>query len=65
MILLWELFFVVVAAEGNFTVQLVHVPGKHNVLADALSRNMMTRFFALVPQADPLPSDVPPHLARL
>ena len=63
MVLLRELFFV--AAQSNFTIQLVHVPGKHNTLADALSRNLMTKFFALAPQADPLPSVVPPSLARL
>ena len=63
MVLLRELFFV--AAQSNFTIQLVHVPGKHNVLADALSRDMMTNFFALAPQANPLPLVVPPHLARL
>ena len=34
-VLLRELFYV--AARNNFTIQLVHVPGKHNPLADALS----------------------------
>ncbi|KAL5515958.1 hypothetical protein EMCRGX_G001212 [Ephydatia muelleri] len=43
MVLLRELFYV--AARSNFTVQLVHVPGKHNSLADALSRDMLSRFF--------------------
>ena len=63
MVLLRELFFV--AAQSNFTIQLVHFQGKHNVLADALSGDLMTKFFVLAPQADPLPSVVPPHLARL
>ena len=62
-VLLRELFFV--AAQSNFTVQLVHVPGKHNVLADTLSHDLMTKFFALAPQVDPLPSVVPSHLVRL
>ena len=51
------LFFV--AAESNSTVQLMHVLGKHNVLANALSRDMMTKFFTLAPQGSltqqPLP----------
>ncbi|KAL5515879.1 hypothetical protein EMCRGX_G001122 [Ephydatia muelleri] len=54
MVLLRELFFV--AAQSNFTIQLVHVPGKYNVQADALSRDLMTKFFVLAPQANPLPS---------
>ena len=58
-----ELFYV--AARNNFTVQLVHVPGKHNSLADALSRDMLSRFFTLAPQADPLPTAVPAVLADL
>ena len=63
MILLRELFYV--AARNTFTVQLVHVPGKHNSLADALSRDMLSRFFTLAPQADPLPTAVPAVLADL
>ena len=58
--LLRELFWV--AARNNFTIRLVHVPGKRNAVADALSRNLMTRFFALPPQAEPQPSAIPPHL---
>ena len=36
-----------VAAESNFTVQLVHVPRQHSVPADALSSDIITKFFAL------------------
>ena len=57
--LLRELFWV--AAHNNFTIRLVHVPGKCNAVADALSRNLMTRFFALAPQADPQLSAIPSH----
>ena len=56
--LLRELFYV--AACNNFTVQLVHIPGKHNSLADALSRDMLSRFFTLAPQADPLLTAIMP-----
>ena len=31
----------------------MHVPGKRNAVANALSHNLMIRFFALAPQADP------------
>lgn len=61
MVLFRELFFI--AARGNFSIKMVHVPGACNVLADALSRDRMLTFFTLAPQADPLPSVVPPNLA--
>ena len=61
MVLFRELFFI--AAQGNFTIKMVHVPGAHNALADALSRDRMLTFFTLAPQADPLPSAMPPSLA--
>ena len=41
MSLLWELLYA--AACNNFTIQLLHVPSKHNPLADALSRNQLSR----------------------
>ena len=58
-----ELFYA--AACNNFTIQLVHVPGKHNPLADALSRNQLSQFFALAPQAEPVPTSIPTALASL
>ena len=61
--LLRELFFI--AACHNFSVKLVHIPGMHNPLADALSRNLLSRFFSLAPQADPDPTLIPPELADL
>ena len=61
--LLRELFFT--AANHNFSVQLVHIPGQHNPLADALSRNLLSRFFSLAPQADLHPTPTPPELADL
>ena len=33
----------------NIDVQLVHIPGHHNLLADALSRNLLLHFFLLYP----------------
>ena len=61
MVLFREQFFI--AAQGNFTIKMVHVPGAHNAIADALSRDRMLTFFTLAPQADPLPSAMPPSLA--
>eukprot|EP00731_Ephydatia_muelleri_P033672 Em0035g9a len=55
--LLRTLFFI--AARNNFTVSLVHLPGRLNCIADALSRNQMSRFFSLAPQANQLPTPGP------
>ena len=55
--LLRTLFFI--AARNNVTVSLVHLPGSLNCIADALSRNQMSRFFSLAPQPNhPTRSDV-------
>ena len=58
--LLHRLFFV--AATHNFSVAMSHLPGCNNIIADALSRNKLTEFFTLVPQAEPLPTQIPPEL---
>ena len=61
--LLRTLFFV--TAKHSFIVRLVHLPGKLNRIADALSRNQLSLFSALAPQANPQPTPVPPELAEL
>lgn len=53
------------AAQRNFTIQLTHIPGKYNCIADALSRKQLNRFFRLAPQASPAPTAVPTALAQL
>ena len=58
--LLHRLFFV--AATHNFSVAMSHLPGCNNKIADALSRNKLTEYFTLVPQAEPLPTQIPPEL---
>ncbi len=58
--LLRDLFFV--AAQHNFTVSLAHIPGSANSRADALSRNQLSRFFSISPQADAHPTQPPPGL---
>ena len=54
-----------IAAQNNFTIALKHLPGKHNCIADALSRNQLSRFFALAPQANPEPTPLPACLRQL
>ncbi|CAG2255290.1 unnamed protein product [Mytilus edulis] len=49
------------AAKFNFVVHAVHVPGKENNIADALSRYQMKRFRQLAPDASPNPCTCPPH----
>ena len=45
-----SLFFV--AAHNNFEFSAVHIPGKKNEIADALSRGQLTRFRKLAPNAE-------------
>ena len=61
--LLRTLFFI--AARNSVTVSLVHLPGRQNFIADALSRNQMSHFFSLAPQANQLPMPIPQELAEL
>ena len=43
----------------QFTLVSTHIPGKHNTLADALSRNNLPYFLSNHPQARLLPTPVP------
>ena len=61
--LLRKLFFI--TAKHSFIVRLVHLPGKLNRIADALSRNQLSLFSALAPKANPQLTPVPPELAEL
>lgn len=49
-----------VAAQQNFVFVSRHVPGKHNSIADALSRLQLDRFRKLAIEAEPFPCKVPP-----
>ena len=51
-----------VSARFNFKVMATHVPGKTNLVADALSRFNMQVFFRLAPQANPTPVSIPQDL---
>jgi hypothetical protein len=57
------LFFI--AAQHSFTVSLVHLPGRLNCIADALSRKQISRFFSLAPQTNQLPTPVSHKLGEL
>ena len=46
----------------QFTLVSKHIPGKHNDLADALSRNKLPHFLSYYPQAKPTPTQIPAPL---
>ncbi len=55
--LLRDLFYT--AATHNFHVNIAHIPGVDNSIADSLSRFQMERFHALAPDADDRPTPLP------
>ena len=59
MSLVRKIFFI--AAENNFTVNIKHIPGIDNSVADSLSRFQMPRFRQLAPMAAPLETVIPPE----
>ena len=54
-----------IMARFQIRVLASHIPGYTNELADALSRNNMTKFFSLFPQANKEPSPVPVELVQI
>ena len=48
----------------HFTLVSRHIPGKHNDLADALSRNNLPHFLTHYPQAQPTPTPIPTLLYK-
>ena len=57
--------FFFLAATFAFTYIGVHIPGKLNDAADALSRNRPHQFLSFLPQADPKATPVPEALHSL
>lgn len=51
-----------VAAKYNFHVTAQHLPGRHNIIADSLSRFRMQVFRTHAPQASLHPTPLPPSL---
>ena len=54
-----------ISMKHNFFVRARHVPGVHNVIADALSRFQEARIREAAPTADRDPCTIPPSLMTL
>ena len=54
-----------VAPEMRFSYTSQHIPGSEDVLADAISRNLMSRLFSLQPHLAPNSESIPPELKNL
>ncbi|XP_056617722.1 uncharacterized protein LOC130432405 [Triplophysa dalaica] len=50
-----------ISACDQFILTAKHIPGSKNQIADALSRFAFQKFRLLAPEADPLPTPVPPY----
>ena len=48
-----------ICAMYQVSIHVVHLAGSHNVIADAISRNLMQVFFSHVPKVDKSPTPVP------
>ncbi|XP_053178134.1 uncharacterized protein LOC128361632 [Scomber japonicus] len=47
----------------QYILRAAHIPGHHNAIADTLSRFLFQKFRNLAPNADPMPTAVPPYSA--
>jgi len=57
------IFFV--SAHHSFAIRAVHIPGKNNTAADAISRNNLALFFTQVLTAQPQPCTIPQSVVDL
>ena len=56
---------VITSLQKNIQFKAQHVPGKHNVLADHLSRLQVTSFRRLAPHMDAQPTLIPAHMLAI
>ena len=63
MYLLRCLFFI--SQYHHFLVKAVHLPGKTNIVANTLSRNNISQFLQVVPEAQTQPTPVPEQAVQL
>ncbi len=50
-----------ISARDQFIITAKHIPGSKNQIADSLSRFAFQKFRQLAPEAEPLPTPVPPY----
>ena len=60
MSLVRKMFFL--AATNNFTINIKHIAGTDNSIADSLSRFQMSRFHQLAPMAAVQGTEIPPEV---
>ena len=53
------------AARHDFWFSAIHIPGRLNSQADAISRNRLDQFFAMIPHASPSPASISRPLVEL
>ena len=54
-----------ICASFQCQLRASHIPGPHNTVTDALSRNNLTQFYSLHPQAQARPITIPAELIQL
>ena len=54
-----------ITARFNIALSACHLPGSENAMADALSRNKLSHFFSLNPQANRYPCPIPAAVINL
>ena len=58
-------FFILQCLKSNITFSALHIPGKDNNIADALSRFQVQRFRALAPDAELVGAEIPEFLWKI
>jgi hypothetical protein len=58
-------YLTLLTLKFNLYIHSKHIPGKHNEIADSISRFQLQRFKKLAPQADPSPYPIPSQLLKI